>query len=384
MKRYFPYIIFTTAIFISVIAEYMSIIGISKVFSGGGLAVILLAIAIGSGKLVAVSAIQQYWTTLSKNAGGKTLRVYLALAAGILILVTSMGVYGYLAAAHQATADAELLVQSRLRLLKTKQDRFKMQSTELSSDSKSMAASLENLRKSLSTDNQYQSIDRRTGQILTQIQTTKKTGVQDQIDKLSIKKDDIDSRMYRMNDSIAAYDLYIIDAEANSKSTAELGPLRFVSNLTGFSMDKIVNVWMIFLILVIDPLAIALILIAQFAFKNDRWIRGVETRKKNKSRNALKSSTINDLDGGWTITRETVESPSPVMSEQTEGISKRKRGRPRGSGKKSVKSVDHFDVSIDPIADPDGTLIDRTVIESGLTVPTAEHLADSIASKKKV
>lgn len=396
MKKYFPYIIFGSALLISIVAEFFSIFGISKLFSGAHTATIILAIALGVGKLVGVSAVQQYWDVLGKTSSGKTLRIYLAAATVVLIVITSAGVYGFLAAAYQETANQDRLVQTRIELLKTKQSRFKEQYTQLSGESKSLAVSLENLRKSLSTDNQYQTIDRRTGQVLTQVQSTSKKGVQDQVDKTSGKKDEIDLKLDRLNDSISSYDLAIIETEANAKSSSELGPLKYLSGLTGYPMDKIINWLMLLLVFVIDPLAIALVLTAQFAFRQNRWIQGVETRRKNQdSRKPVKSPTIDDLDQSSINIPEDEDRSTEAKSEPSTDIVQlipvpKKRGRPKGSKSKGQiqKNIDdgeeHFNVEIDPIADPDGVFSnERKIIETGLNPDTAEHIIQSLGQNKK-
>lgn len=372
MRKHFPHIILCSALFISIVAEYFSIFGISKLFSGSHIEVIVLAIALGLAKLVAVSSVQQFWDRLGKSKYGKILRIYLSIATLVLMIVTTIGVYGFLASAYQNTANEDRLVQTKIDLMKVKKDRFKDQLTQISGESKSLAVSLETLRKSLGTDNQYQSIDRKTGQVITQIQTTSKKGVQDQIDKTSTKKDDIDLKIDRLNDSINQYDYRILETESNSKTSSELGPLKYLSGLTGYSMDRIVNWLMLLLVVVIDPLAIALMLTAQFAFRNDRWIRGVETRKKNaKSKNAAKSSTNDDLDPD-------VQIPTQVPDRSIQGKSRRNKGivgdvpKPKRKYTKRQPKIEHFNVDIDPIADPDGTM--RTVVDTQLSPDAKERL----------
>lgn len=411
MKKNFPYIILLSALLISVVAEYFSIFGISKLFSGAHIATIVLAVALGAAKLVAVSSIQQYWKQLGQSVYGRILRIYLSIATFVLIVVTSAGVYGFLAAAYQQTANADRFVQTKIDLLKVKKDRFESQRAELSGESKSLSVSLEQLRKSLSTDNQFQTIDRRTGQVITQIQSTSKKGVQDQIEKTSSKKDDVDLKLSRLGDSISVYDLLIIETEVNSKSTSELGPLKYLSGLTGYPMDKIINWLMLLLVCVIDPLAIALVLTSQFAFRNDRWIRGVETRKRNQRKNEksgnrtnrlfggilekidsvvsniakpAKSPTINDLSLNTGSIDETVDRSTEVNTERIGGIVEEIKPKKRGRKPKvNKKIIDHFNVDIDPIADPDGILqqSSRMVVEN-LTPETAEHLIKSLDKKK--
>ena len=68
-------------------------------------------------------------------------------------------------------------------------------------------------------------------------------------------------------DSLQKYQLQILDLENNSEVAGELGPLQYLSGLTGAPMDKIINILLLVIIFVFDPLAIALVVTASFAFK---------------------------------------------------------------------------------------------------------------------
>ena len=59
----------------------------------------------------------------------------------------------------------------------------------------------------------------------------------------------------------------ILDIESKAELSGELGPLKYLSNLTGKPMDKIINWFLLIIIFVFDPLAISLVIAANFAFK---------------------------------------------------------------------------------------------------------------------
>ena len=67
-------------------------------------------------------------------------------------------------------------------------------------------------------------------------------------------------------DSLQKYQLKILELESNNEVAAELGPLQYLSGLTGVSMDKIINILLLIIIFVFDPLAISLVVAANFAF----------------------------------------------------------------------------------------------------------------------
>jgi hypothetical protein len=68
------------------------------------------------------------------------------------------------------------------------------------------------------------------------------------------------------DDSLQKYQIEILTLENNSEVAGELGPLQYLSGLTGTSMDKIINILLLVIIFVFDPLAISLVIAANFAF----------------------------------------------------------------------------------------------------------------------
>jgi len=68
-------------------------------------------------------------------------------------------------------------------------------------------------------------------------------------------------------DSLQTYKLQILDLQNASDTVGELGPLQYLSGLTGTPMDKIINILLLVIIFVFDPLAISLVVAANFAFE---------------------------------------------------------------------------------------------------------------------
>ena len=67
-------------------------------------------------------------------------------------------------------------------------------------------------------------------------------------------------------DSLQKYQLQILELDNNNEVAGELGPLQYISGLTGVSMDRIINWLLLVIVFVFDPLAIALVIAANFAF----------------------------------------------------------------------------------------------------------------------
>ena len=101
-QKIFPFLIAFSALSVSASAAFYSISGLSKLFAGASLQVIIMASSLEVAKLVIASLLYQYWNSINK-----TLRTYLTIATVVLVLITSMGIYGFLSAAYQSTANKE-------------------------------------------------------------------------------------------------------------------------------------------------------------------------------------------------------------------------------------------------------------------------------------
>lgn len=406
----FPTIIFISAISVSLSAAYYSVFGMSKLFSGHQTAAFILFSSLEFAKLIIAGALHQYWKSINKG-----LRIYLCIAVGVLIVFTSGGIYGFLSDAYQQTADKDRYVQTRIELLKKKQGYFQTQLDDSKLEKTSVSNSIQDLRKSLSTDNQYQSIDRRTGQVLTQIQTTSKKGIQTQLDNAISKNDKLETRILGLQDSISSYDLRIIETEQNSDVASELGPLKYLSNLTGKPMDQIVNWFLILLMIVFDPLAIALVLLALFTFNLvKKPIEKEETSKPKRKRPSKPdvpakehhSQDSEDLlslgtEEQKTFETEFIEIPEAeikVPDRPVQIIEKPKRTRKPRTKKFNILdeipevaeipiAVEDEEISIIPIevenkSKKERKTKTRKVVDTNLTPDIGKHLSESLNKKK--
>jgi hypothetical protein len=82
-----------------------------------------------------------------------------------------------------------------------------------------------------------------------------------------------------VNDSIFSLETQILETKVNSEAASELGPLKYLSELTGVEMNRIINWLLLVIIFVFDPLAIALVIAANFAFNQLRSKEGYDMYK---------------------------------------------------------------------------------------------------------
>ena len=119
-ERIFPFLIATSALSVSASAAFYSVSGLSKLFAGAALAVIIMAASLEIAKLVIASLLYQYRKTLPL-----LLKTYLSIACVVLVLITSMGIYGFLSAAYQETANKAGNIDAQISLVETKRDNIK-------------------------------------------------------------------------------------------------------------------------------------------------------------------------------------------------------------------------------------------------------------------
>jgi len=260
-ERIFPFIIALSALSVSASAAFYSVTGLSKLFAGASLEVFIMASSLEIAKLIIASFLYQYWEKINK-----VLRTYLTLAAFILIVITSMGIYGFLSAAYQETATKSNIVDKEIGLLNLKKERFEEDRTFLIEEKTIVDESISGLRNGLS-NNVIQYKDSETGEIITTTSSSTRRALQSQLDDAVVRRDNISNKLTAVTDSITNLDLKIFEVESNSEVAAELGPLKYISELTGAPMSNVVNYLLIILVFVFDPLAIALVIAANFLFE---------------------------------------------------------------------------------------------------------------------
>lgn len=250
--RVFPFFIALAALSVSASAAFYSVTGLMKLFAGASFAVGIMAGSLEVSKLVIASLLYQYWDTLNKF-----LRVYLMIAVVILILITSMGIYGFLSSAYQETANKDQIVTTQITTLETKKKLFEETRDNILKEKQSIT----NLQGTLSQASTTQYTDKNGNLVV-----RSNNAAVHNIESASKSNEKLSAKIDVINDSIFSIENKILAIKTNSTSTSELGPLKYLSGLTGVSMDRIINWLLLVIIFVFDPLAIALVIAANFAF----------------------------------------------------------------------------------------------------------------------
>ena len=213
------YITFLTAISLSGIAAYYSIIGLAAIFVGAFWPVVFMSSVLEVSKLVTASWLYRNW-----KVAPVLLKSYLTAAVVLLMLITSMGIFGFLSKAH---IDSTLNSGANTVELKTINQQEKITKERLDY--------LLARAKDPSTA---------SGKLDKQIQDTQKELTEISKKKLPLMKEDI-------------------------KLSADVGPIKYVAQLiygdTEDGIDKAVRLVIMIIMVVFDPLAVLLLISANMS-----------------------------------------------------------------------------------------------------------------------
>jgi len=259
-KGMFPFLITFSALSVSASAAFYSVSGLSKLFAGASLEVIIMAGSLEFAKLITASLLYQYWNTINK-----TLRTYLSIATIILVLITSMGIYGFLSAAYQETYSKLSIVENQKGFIQQKIDFYQNDVTRYDTEIERISSNISTLSNAKASSIQVRDTTV-SGGFRSTISTTELRMAQSRINVEEENRKLAQSKRIVASDSLQKFQLQILELDNNTEVAGELGPLQYLSSLTGYSMDKIINVLLLIIIFVFDPLAISLVIAANFAF----------------------------------------------------------------------------------------------------------------------
>tara|TARA_R100000697_G_scaffold73950_1_gene86410 strand:+ start:2830 stop:4023 length:1194 start_codon:yes stop_codon:yes gene_type:complete len=256
----FPFIIALSALSVSCSAAFYSVYGLSKLFAGAQFEVIIMAGSLEVAKLVIASLLYQYWNTINK-----ILRTYLTVATIILVLITSMGIYGFLSAAYQDTYTQLKISENKIAFLDQKREFYEKDVIRYDKELERISNNISNLSNAKSQQIQVRDTSV-AGGVRTTISTAELRLAQSRINVEEENRKSIQAKREIVADSLQTYQLKILELQNNTEVAGELGPLKYISGLTGTPMDKIINILLLIIIFVFDPLAISLVVAANFAF----------------------------------------------------------------------------------------------------------------------
>jgi cell division protein FtsL len=246
-----------SALLIAGCAAYFSVTGLGVLFSGASMAVMIMASSLEFAKLVSASYLKQRWSEI----GGFN-KIYLTLAVGILMFITSLGIFGYLSNAFQQQNLKLQQIQREISVWESKITQDTVQIGQLTKQITELNSNQGKIIGDGKVNNRIlKSVDNRDAQI---------GKLQDKIGVLQ--------------DSVVKFNEKINEIKNNNIGTErEVGGFRFVAEAFGLELNTVVKFFIILIVLVFDPLAIALVIAFNGMMRNKPETKPDNTNNPDKT-----------------------------------------------------------------------------------------------------
>ena len=274
-QKRISYLLLTCAIFLASVVGFFSVKGLAQVFAGAGMAIILLGAGIEVSKLVIASFLHRYWhkLTFGYKVGGL---IFLFL----VIFVTSSGVYGILSQAYTENKNKLMASKSEVALVEEKKKFFMDKKGDLQNEYKQIISDIAQTRLQRNTTSSGMMSDSKDVYTDSRGRTSSRSnastrkdylqqveGLNSDIGKMESRRDGVYVDITNISDSIFYYETKIIAIKSSNDVAVELGPLIYLSEVTNTSLDKVLFWFLMVIVFLADPLAIALLTAYHFTQK---------------------------------------------------------------------------------------------------------------------
>ena len=226
------------ALIVAGCAAFFSVQGLATLYAARFVAVCVMAGGLEIGKLVAASFLHRYWHTC-----GILLKIYLTIAVVVLMGITSLGIFGFLTGAYQQSHTKVELTDVKQEALNSKKDFLKVEIDQLNAIINTLNEARKAQEKRLpelsrkSAAPIYEDIKRSSEEI---------TQTRGRLDELTTQLFDASQES--------------INQKIEGSKESDIGTLKYVAKAFGVDMDTVVKWFTLAIVLVFDPLAVALIL----------------------------------------------------------------------------------------------------------------------------
>lgn len=243
------YIALLVALALSGVSGYYSIIGLTAIFSSAFYPIIFMGGVLEAGKLVTASWLYNNWSDAPR-----VLKYYLTIIVVVLMFITSMGIFGFLSKAH---------IEQSLAINTGTADQIQILDSKINFEKQSIA----------DLDKQIAQIDAAIAKMTDRGQASNSLRAATQQRKT---RDTLVKRKEDLVKNISEYNTQKIRLQSEVKKLeAEVGPIKYIAELLydktdSNQLEKAVRLVIIILVLVFDPLAVVLLIAANFGLKNKK------------------------------------------------------------------------------------------------------------------
>ena len=296
------YLTLISGLVISAVAVWYSVAGLVSIFAASALSIIIMGVALEVSKLVATVWLKWNW-----RRAPKMIKIYLIAAIAILMIITSMGIFGYLSKAHLDQNIISGDVQAKISLADEKIRIERENIANAQQVIKQMDAAVNGV---IATGDQEVKLKDGSSQVRSAAERSLQIRRSQAKDREALTKqiEEAQSRIVKLQEESAP-----IRAEMR-KVEAEVGPIKYIAKLiygdqTDQNMlEKAVTWVIIIIVLVFDPLAVVLLLSSQYSFQ---WFRQQDEERKNE---LVQEGTAQENDR-----EETTPPHQPIIGTTDEG-----------------------------------------------------------------
>jgi len=322
---YLAYLLLITGLTISGVAIYYSVIGMAAIFAAAPIPIYIMGTTLEIAKLVGASWLKAHW-----DRSPNFIKSYMLLAILVLMMITSMGIFGFLSKAH---LDQSLVSGDVVDKIEILDEKIKTQRDNIDAARKALIQMDQSVDQTMARSTSEKGAGRAVE--IRRSQSKERSGLRNEIETAQ-------REITRLNEERAPI------AKDLRKVEAEVGPIKYIAaliygdNPSQNILEKAVTWVIIMIVIVFDPLAVVMLIAAQMTFS---WFMpkkvlpidqpiSVEDAESTASSNILDTFDFDD----WASDNDDVE--EQVNTDQEEDIlskeARRYHPRLRGASKKKT------------------------------------------------
>ena len=303
----FGYLTLFTALILSMSAAVYSILGLTAIFAAAFWPIVVLGSSLEIGKIVTTLWLHKYWARAELQY-----KLYLCSAVVILMVLTSMGVFGFLSKAHLDQAVPSGDIQAQVQIF---DDKIQTQKDNIKTARMALTQMDTAVDQTMGRSSDEKGADKAVA--IRRSQARERTALQNDISKAQ-------TEITRLQEQRAPI------ASQARQVEAEVGPIKYIAALI-YGDNPDANVlehavrWVIILIVIVfDPLALTLLLAATKTFEWERGINILAPKKNKKQEDAEEESVESWFDHAtararfWDKQQEANDNLEPVFDRETD------------------------------------------------------------------
>lgn len=252
-------------------AAFFSVYGLGQIFSASFIPVVIMGSSLEVGKLVAASYLYRYWTVTPK-----LIKAYLFTAVFMLVVITSMGIFGFLTAAYQKDSISLKQQQEQIALYEGQKQDYR---------------------------NRLEGINMQIEEVPSDYITKR----MELITKFAPEKEDVINKINDIDEKLLELKTVVLQTEA------KIGPIIYVAEVLDQDPNKATFWFVLMIVGVFDPLAVSLTLATNIALKRRR-----EDKEKANTDKQISATVENVKEDAVEAIREAVEAPQTPQASETD------------------------------------------------------------------